>query len=260
MISRGEGRIAELGLHALGDDERPEGVDQRLGRSVPHAVGAPQDAFRPDRGQQLAEDVSGFLGLAHHHEPRASELGVHVGARRDPRIAQAGHQAVHAPVPGGLLPWALLASGDVGLVARVIDEERHVREELGRGPDVARRRGQRTGARYQAVDSLVDGDDTGSDGLDPVEEGQPHLLVVEVPAGVALIDGRIVRLPHRVDLPTRRMEFIAPMIEKVDLAGNVGVHDRVVQDPAGPGVAVDDLADRGDLLVGDDVLIGASRS
>src|SRR6476661_7425796 len=43
---RGECWITEPCLHLRGDDERAERVDQRLRRSVPRAIGPPNNAFR----------------------------------------------------------------------------------------------------------------------------------------------------------------------------------------------------------------------
>src|SRR5258708_6397799 len=81
-----------------------------------------------------------------------------------------------------LLPRAFLPV-EVGLVAGVVDEEGHVREQLGGRADVSRGRRPGSRARYQSTDALVDGDDPGPAGPDPLEERQAHLLVVEVPTG-----------------------------------------------------------------------------
>ena len=84
-LDRGRERgVPELLPHAFGDIEGAECVDERLRRAVPDRVGAPHDAVGPDRAEELPEHVGGLDRPAQHQVPGAPELGVDVGAGREP--------------------------------------------------------------------------------------------------------------------------------------------------------------------------------
>ena len=239
--------------------KRAERVDERLRGAVPHGVRAPHDAVLPHGEQELAEHVGGLSGPAKHEEPRAPELGVHVGAGADASVGQARHQAAHAPAGVGIV--GPLLAGGVGLVARVVHEERDVGEQGGCRADVAGVRPGRGGARNRPADALVGTDDPGPQRTHLLEERNADRLVVEEPAGRHAPGWHgLGWVPQRVHLPARRPQLVTPGLHGLDLPGPVvGVHDRVGENPAAARIAIDDLAAGGDLGVGQDVLVRLPR-
>ena len=182
--------------------------------SVPHRMRS-----SPTASRSLPRTWAASPGPAQHHEPRGPELGVHVGTRADAGVGQARHQPAHAPAGVGLVR-PLLAVG-IGLVARVVHEERDVR---GTGRPPARCRGGRTppGRRREPARrcpcgrrrSWVPSARTCS------RNGMPTGLVVEEPAG-RHAPGRhgLGRVPQRVHLPARRPQLVAPRPHRLDLPG-----------------------------------------
>ena len=210
----GQRRVSETFLEFGADLEGTKRLDLVLRRAEPDGVGAPQDAVLAQVHEELAQNVRGLVGVAHHLAPRGAELGVHV-----PHVVlfHRTNESIHAAVRLRVVR----ALGAVVLPARVVDKEREIRVRPGGRPDVSAPRVLRVLAHQRQA--LVHGDELHAVSSRVVEDTQARVLVVEPPA-------RPVRPPHRVrlvrgDLPLlgKRSHVVGELLGRVE----PGQHDAV---------------------------------
>ena len=138
--------------------------------------------------------------------------------------------SVSMPSPSAFWSYGLFL--DLGDEARVVDQEAHVREALCDGADVAAL-AVLVGLRPERQ-ALVHADDLDAEPARLLDEADADVVVEE--------EARAVRSPLRVGLPGADAELLLQPRHVLDVAGLVGIHAAVDQEPVVALHAVDDAA------------------